>query len=299
MFAQTAPIYLEHNDTEVKNRDPMLLTNAPQAQAAARRDAANFFLEFLDELQVIFDTNGDFPGDSRQAFDQAMYAARHYFNIAAGDPPGAFDLVGPCKTWNKPHAVVQTSRPTFVWERAIDPDPAEIAKYVFMLDTLPTFETATMISTRGDTLYKPAKNDSLLEGVTYYWTVRAYDPTGFEIAPTTDCCTLMVTFDPTGIPRDAPDLKWDIGRVHPNPFAKDVHITYSIPANGGFHTVSVYDVQGKLVRRLFEGRRDGGTRRIDWDGRLTDGTPAASGVYFVRLRPSGLKSIVKKVVVLR
>jgi hypothetical protein len=295
MFAQTAPIYLEHTITDAKNRDPMSLVAAPEP----RRDAANFFLDFLDQLQAIFDTNGDFPGDSRVAFDQAMYASRHHYDIVSGDPPGAFDLVGPCKTWNKPHAVVQTSRPTFVWQRAIDPDPSQQASYVLMIDTLPSFDTATLISTGGDTMHTPSIKDSLLEGVTYYWRVRAYDPTGFEVASTTDCCTLMVTFDPTGIPHDAPSVSWSIGGIYPNPSDKYVHITYTLPADDGLHAVSVYDVNGRLVRRLYQGHRGGGTRRLNWDGRRADGTLAASGVYFVRLAPVGLSPIVKKVVVLR
>jgi len=109
----------------------------------------------------------------------------------------------------------------------------------------------------------------------------------------------MVTFQPTGIPHDTPSASWSIGGIHPNPFYKNVHITYTVPADGGLHTVSVYDVNGRMVRRLHQGHRGGGTVRLDWDGRRTDGTLAASGVYFVRLAPAGLNPIVKKVVVLR
>jgi hypothetical protein len=151
MFAQTAPIYLENTITDIKGQDPMLLVAAPEP----RRDAANYFLDFLDQIQGIFDTMGDFPGDSRETFDRAMYAARHHFNITASDPPEAFDLIGPCETWNKPYAVVQTSRPTFVWQRANDPDPSDLALYVLRIDTLPSFDTATLISTLGDTMYTP------------------------------------------------------------------------------------------------------------------------------------------------
>ncbi|MEJ2721923.1 MAG: CehA/McbA family metallohydrolase, partial [bacterium] len=262
LFAQTAPIYLERTITNVKNRDALL----PSAPAKPQRDAANFFLDFLDQIEAIFEANGDFPGNSRELFTQVVYSARHYFTIAAADPPGPFDLVYPCKTWNKPHAVVQTSRPTFTWRRAIDPDPAEQPRYVFMIDTLSSFQTATMVSALGDTTYRPSKKDSLLEGVTYYWSVRAYDPTGFEVSPTTDCCTLMVSFDPTGVPRGAPPVRWSLAGIRPNPFNENVQLTYTIPPEGGRHVLAVYDVRGKLVTRLYDGHRGPGIRRVSWDG---------------------------------
>ncbi|UCH84326.1 MAG: T9SS type A sorting domain-containing protein, partial [Candidatus Latescibacterota bacterium] len=294
LFAQTAPIYIEQTTADDKYRHPRLQTTAP----AFQRDAVNYFLDFLDQLQLIFDANGDFPDDSRVKFDRAMRAARQYYSLAAGDPPKAFDLIGPCKTWNKPYAVVQTSRPTFIWQRAPDPDPNEHAKYVFAIDTLPSFESATLIATLHDTSYTPSKKDSLLEGVTYYWRVRAYDPTGYEVASTTDCCTLMVTFDPTGIPGYTPPIDWGISGIHPNPFNRTVRIDYTTPGSGEHHDVSVYDVNGKLVRRLYRGNRSG-AHRLHWNGQRVDGSIVASGVYFVRLSPRGSSSIVKKVVVLR
>jgi carboxypeptidase T len=46
--------------------------------------------------------------------------------------------------------------------------------------------------------------------------------------------------------------------------------------------VKIYNARGQLVRDLFGGAVDAGSRVLVWDGRDADGRPAASGVYFVR-----------------
>jgi flagellar hook assembly protein FlgD len=48
--------------------------------------------------------------------------------------------------------------------------------------------------------------------------------------------------------------------------------------------VAVFDLSGRLVRTLRQGRLEAGTQNIAWDGRDDDGRPAAGGIYFVRLR---------------
>ena len=46
----------------------------------------------------------------------------------------------------------------------------------------------------------------------------------------------------------------------------------------------LFDVQGRLVRRLEDGMLPKGTYQIHWDGRLGSGKPAASGVYWLRIQ---------------
>lgn len=49
-------------------------------------------------------------------------------------------------------------------------------------------------------------------------------------------------------------------------------------------TVKVYNLRGILVRELFQGRCEAGTRYLTWDGRDSRGRLAASGVYLVKAR---------------
>jgi alpha-tubulin suppressor-like RCC1 family protein len=48
-------------------------------------------------------------------------------------------------------------------------------------------------------------------------------------------------------------------------------------------TLDVFDVLGRRVVRMAEGRFNAGTHRVRWDGRPTAGGAVASGMYFVRL----------------
>ena len=76
----------------------------------------------------------------------------------------------------------------------------------------------------------------------------------------------------------------------PNPFAGLTHITFGVPADlpaaAGGVRLDVYDVSGRLVRRLIEGGRRTGLHTITWDGRDDGGAVVAPGVYVSRLADS-------------
>ena len=61
----------------------------------------------------------------------------------------------------------------------------------------------------------------------------------------------------------------------------------------------IYDVQGRVVRLLVDGKKyTTGSTRIVWDGQTQTGASTASGVYFVRLEAGNL-NVTRKVVLLR
>ena len=62
--------------------------------------------------------------------------------------------------------------------------------------------------------------------------------------------------------------------------------------------LSVYDVSGRLVRRVHAGAIEAGETLLHWDGKSETGHPVASGVYWYRLSwPSGSES--RRVVLIR
>jgi hypothetical protein len=72
-----------------------------------------------------------------------------------------------------------------------------------------------------------------------------------------------------------------------NPFRTQAELRYGVPVAGAA-SLTVYDVAGRRVRSLVEGRRLAlGTYRAVWDGFSTDGSQAAAGVYFIRLEMGG------------
>jgi hypothetical protein len=91
------------------------------------------------------------------------------------------------------------------------------------------------------------------------------------------------------------------GRVEvaPSPFVADVHITFALPA--GPHVpvrLSVFDPAGRRLSTLFDGVPAADRVDVTWDGRDTDGAPAAAGVYLLRAA-SGRTQWTRRIVKLR
>jgi len=95
------------------------------------------------------------------------------------------------------------------------------------------------------------------------------------------------------IPEDSPRLY----QTFPNPFSTLCTIRYSLPAPAEVR-LSIYDNDGRLVRRLVQGMVNTGIHSIHWDGRDPHGRSLASSVYFCELR-SGDFSVVKKMLLVR
>jgi len=82
-----------------------------------------------------------------------------------------------------------------------------------------------------------------------------------------------------------------ISQNYPNPFNPVTEIRYQIPAIGDQITsnvnLSLYNVLGKMVRTLVDGKQSLGYYKVIWDGRDENGNPVASGIYFCRLKVGG------------
>lgn len=75
---------------------------------------------------------------------------------------------------------------------------------------------------------------------------------------------------------------WLLHPPAPNPFNPSTTITVDI-GSSGWMTLAVYDLLGREVTRLHEGRMAVGQRRFHWDGHSSSGIPVTSGLYFFRL----------------
>lgn len=71
--------------------------------------------------------------------------------------------------------------------------------------------------------------------------------------------------------------------VAPNPFNPRTTISYVLPRAGQLE-LAIYDLQGRLVRRLLDEVRPAGEASLEWDGLDGRGNAVSSGVYLVRLR---------------
>jgi len=83
----------------------------------------------------------------------------------------------------------------------------------------------------------------------------------------------------------------------PNPAVGQVSIAFSLSGRSEVK-ILVYDVSGKLVRKLVEGEYDGGYYVVRWDLRDERGHEIPSGVYFYTMY-SGKYRETKKLMVIK
>jgi DNA-binding beta-propeller fold protein YncE len=89
-----------------------------------------------------------------------------------------------------------------------------------------------------------------------------------------------------GAERAAPGLL-AAPRVWPNPLQASATISFALGREADAR-LEIYDLAGRLVRRLVAGRLPAGERSVGWDGRDDRGRNVAAGLYLMRLSASGL-----------
>jgi hypothetical protein len=87
--------------------------------------------------------------------------------------------------------------------------------------------------------------------------------------------------DPAGSPSIL-----QLARVQPNPMTQSAVLRYALPAEGATD-LAIFDVHGRRVASLVEGRQPGGWHSVVWNGRDQAGRPVSGGVYFSRLSFEG------------
>ena len=73
-------------------------------------------------------------------------------------------------------------------------------------------------------------------------------------------------------------------------------LQYSLK-NSGQVTISIFTLNGDLVRVLFAGRQNAGSYSITWDGRNASGQVVARGLYFIKIVGPGIEEMRKVLVV--
>lgn len=96
---------------------------------------------------------------------------------------------------------------------------------------------------------------------------------------------------------DHPACGFGLRQNYPNPFNPSTTIEFEV---GSFAQVrlEIFDILGRRVRTLLDGRLEIGVHRAVWDGRNQDGVPVATGVYLCRLA-SGRFTSTSKLLLLR
>ena len=74
----------------------------------------------------------------------------------------------------------------------------------------------------------------------------------------------------------------------PNPCSGSLKVRYTV-AKTGRVLLGVYDLSGRLIRKLLEGEHTEGVDEATWDGSKESGSPVESGVYFLRMTAPGFE----------
>jgi hypothetical protein len=99
--------------------------------------------------------------------------------------------------------------------------------------------------------------------------------------------------DPTEAPRQL------ALSASPSPAASSVRLRLGVPSSAsGRATVEVYDVRGRLVKRLLDAPLEAGYHDLEWAGADQRDRPASSGIYFVRVSIA-TESVSRKIVLVR
>ena len=112
-------------------------------------------------------------------------------------------------------------------------------------------------------------------------------PSGYSVQ-LPSATTALSTIDEMNINPSA----FSLNQNYPNPFNPSTTISFDV-YEASRVSLSVFDLNGRLVKNLMSGNLGSGTYHIDWNGKNTKGLSVAGGVYFYSIT-SDENSIIKK-----
>ncbi len=132
--------------------------------------------------------------------------------------------------------------------------------------------------------YAFADNDVIV-GQTYWYKLVSVDMNGAQesFGP------ISVTVNSADLDRQAAGTipaTFALYQNYPNPFNPSTSIRFDVPVSHkdqGQVKLTIYDVQGRLVKTVFSGHITAGSYRYTWNGTNEQGRHVVSGVYIYRL----------------
>jgi hypothetical protein len=131
--------------------------------------------------------------------------------------------------------------------------------------------------------------DSLANASTYHWRVRAYNSSGY--GGWSEVRWFRTSTTGAGEPEDLP-REYSLQQNYPNPFNPTTNIEFRV-ADFGFVSFKAFDLLGREVATLVNGRLEAGTHRVEFDA-----SALSSGVYLYRLA-AGKFTSTRKMLLLR
>jgi len=139
---------------------------------------------------------------------------------------------------------------------------------------------ATGLANTGSYVWQvpPAAADSVRIGIVL---VDSADSTGTQVEGVLSVSEPFEVFGPTAV-EPAPAVL-SFAPVRPNPASGAALLRFGLPRAAEVR-LEVFDVLGRRVRTLAEGRHVAGWHEVSWNGRLGGGQRIGAGLYFVRFQ---------------
>jgi hypothetical protein len=259
------------------------------------QDGAHVSHDF-DGNELILSAERDWWGNDTLTVDvrdPEAHTARTYWNItvtSVNDPPSHFGLLLPANG-----DVVHRNEETFLWETAVQNRyETDSVRYSLRFSIDQHQYTFRDIPTN---MYEGLNLQSLLDSLgvsrsdhelSIQWDVTAQDA---EF--TVECDTPFTLIIPSlSVPLSGWGLvatTFDIASVYPNPFNSSTTIRFGLDKSAPTR-LAVYDIDGRLVQELVNGRLTAGEHRVVWNA---DKKP--SGVYLCRLESAAVSRSAKLV----
>ncbi len=136
-------------------------------------------------------------------------------------------------------------------------------------------------------------------GIDYFESVYMISPNEGWIVGSKGTILRTTNGGVTDVPKmvDVLPSNFELSQNYPNPFNPSTKIKYAIPIDANVR-LAIYDVLGREIKVLEEGRKLAGFYSVEWDGRDKSGHEVPSGVYFYRLQTNNLE-LARKLMIVR
>jgi len=147
------------------------------------------------------------------------------------------------------------------------------------------FEPAAALDAAGHAFFVWTDLRSISSGSDILSRVMELTPTAVDDLPA-----------PPPDPPPAPPARMRVGPAMPNPFSGVMGIPIEVPADRSSHVrATILDVQGRVVRHLYDGEASGGRIVLRWNGSDRNGREVSSGVYWLVAESGGERHAIRLV----
>ena len=219
--------------------------------------------------------------------------------------PGSFDMIAPENGINISVTSSNINNPNmFIWTNSVDTDGQELT-YSFEMcsisDNVVCFDTSMTERILQLTNQSIIENLNLTNGNhDLSWTVDVSDGIDITTIGSNGADSIRyLTFAVDQLELDIIELpnRYSLSQNYPNPFNPSTTISYQVEKSE-FVSLSIFDLNGNLIKNILHQHVKAGPRTVDWDGKNNYGQNVSGGIYLYSLE-SPTFSKTKKMILLK